>query len=64
LLMLMAFGPSLKEIRGRHAITILIILLLSAVFFFMLFQTVNKYSGKVEPRMEKQGQIGVNRRVG
>jgi hypothetical protein len=56
LLMLLAFGPSLKEIRGRHAITVLIVLLLGAVFFFMLFQTVNKFGGKVAPRLERQGQ--------
>ena len=56
LLMLMAFGPSVKDLRGRHAITILILLLLGAGFFFMLIQTVNKYGRKAEPRLEKLGQ--------
>jgi len=58
LLVLMAFAPPLKEIRGRHAITTLILLLLGAGFFLMLFQTVNKYGGKAQPRIEKQGQNG------
>ena len=57
LLMLMAFAPPLKEIRGRHAITILILLLLGAGFFFMLIRTVNKYGRKAEPRIEKLGQL-------
>ncbi len=56
LLMLMAFGPAVKEIRGRHAITVLILMLLGAGFFFMLFQTLNKFGGKVEPRIGKPGK--------
>lgn len=52
-LMLMAFGPSIKEIRGKHAVTIVILLLLAAVFFILLFQTVNKYGGRVKPRSER-----------
>jgi uncharacterized integral membrane protein len=55
-LVLMAFGPSVKEIRGKHAITIAILLILGAGFFFLLFQTVNKYGGKVHPRTQKPGQ--------
>jgi hypothetical protein len=64
LLVLMAFAPPLKEIRGRHAITILILMLLGTGFFLMLYQTVNKYGGKVQPRIEKrqkQGPTGVAR---
>ena len=52
-LMLMAFGPSVKEIRGKHAVTIVILLLLAAAFFVLLFQTVNKYGGRVKPRSER-----------
>ena len=55
--MLMAFAPPLKEIRGRRAITVLVLLFLGAGFFFMLIQTVNKYGGKMAPRTEKLGQI-------
>ena len=60
LLLLMAFGPSAKEFRGRHLITILILLLLGAAFFFMLFRTIDKFRGKVEPRFENLGQRGPN----
>ena len=52
-LMLMAFGPSVREIRGKHAVTIVILLLLAAAFFILLFQTVNKYGGRVKPRSER-----------
>lgn len=52
-LILMAFGPSVKEIRGKHAVTIVILLLLAAAFFVLLFQTVNKYGGRVKPRSER-----------
>ena len=58
LLTLLAFAPPLKEVRGKHAITVLILVLLGAVFFIMLFQTVNKYGGKIAPRQEKPGQKG------
>ena len=54
-LMLMAFGPSIKEIRGTHAVIIVILLLFGAGFFILLFQTVNKYGGKVKPRSERPG---------
>jgi hypothetical protein len=56
LLMLLAFGPSLKVFHGRHAITVLIVLLLGAGFFFMLIRTVNKYGQKAQPRLEKPGR--------
>lgn len=56
LLLLMAFAPSPKEFRGNHKIMTLIILLLGAGFFFMLFRTVNRYGRKVEPRIEKLEQ--------
>ncbi len=60
LLMLMAFAPSPKEFRGNHKIMTLIILLLGAGFFFMLFRTVNRYGRKAEPRIEKLEQKGPN----
>jgi len=53
-LILMAFGPSIKEIRGRHAVTILILLVLAAGFFFLLIRTVNKYGERVKPRLERR----------
>ena len=58
LLALLAFAPPLKKIRGRHAITVLILLLLGAGFFFLLFRTVNKYGEKAQPHLEKTGQKG------
>ncbi len=54
-LMLMAFGPSIKEIRGKHAVAIVILLALAVGFFVLLFQTVNKYGGRVKPRSERPG---------
>jgi hypothetical protein len=60
LLLLMAFGPSAKEFRGPHAITILILLLLGAGFFLMLFRTLDRFRGKVGPRIEKLGPRGSN----
>jgi hypothetical protein len=64
LLMLTAFGPSIREFRGKHAITLLILLLLGAGFFVLLIRTVNKYAGKVQPRIENRepkGPAGVSR---
>jgi hypothetical protein len=55
-LALMAFGPSVKEMRGEHAITIAFLLILATAFFSLLFQTVNKYGGRVHPRTQKLGQ--------
>jgi DNA-binding HxlR family transcriptional regulator len=57
-LALMAFAPSIKEIRGKHAITIVILLLLGVGFFSFLFQTVNKYGVKVKPRPERKEMYG------
>ncbi len=58
LLLLMAFAPSPREFRGSHRITVLILLLVGAGFFFMLFRTLNKYGRKVEPPIEKLEQKG------
>jgi hypothetical protein len=52
-LMLMAFGPSVKEIRGKHAVTIVVLMILATGFFILLFQTVNKYGERVKPRSDK-----------
>ena len=54
-LMLMAFGPSIREIRGKHAFMIVILLLLGTGFFILLFQTVNRYGGKVKPGPGRSG---------
>jgi hypothetical protein len=52
-LALMAFGPAIKEIRGKHAVTLVILLLMGAGFFLLLLKTVNNYGGGVKPRPEK-----------
>jgi hypothetical protein len=57
LLMLMAFAPSVKEFRGKQAITALILLLLGAAFFLLLLRTINDFGGKAEPRQDKIGRI-------
>ena len=54
-LVLMAFGPSIKEIREKHVVTILILLALGMGFFVLLFQFVNKYGGKGDPHPEGPG---------
>jgi hypothetical protein len=69
LLLLLAFAPSPKEFRGSHKITILIILLVGAGFFFMLFWTLNRSRGKVAPPYRKAGKdpagtLGVGPRAG
>jgi hypothetical protein len=53
-LALMAFGPSVKELRGRHAATMVVLLLLGTAFFVLLLQSVNKYGGKIQPSRERQ----------
>ena len=54
-LALLAFGPSVREIRGRHVVTTIILLLLGATFFALLLRTVNKYGDEVKPRPRIQG---------
>lgn len=49
-LALMAFAPSIREIRGRHAVTIALLLVLAVGFFALFFRAVNKYGGRVRPR--------------
>jgi len=56
LLMLPAFGPSVKRLQKRHVLTILILLALGVGFFFMLFRTLDRSRGRVEPRLEKTGR--------
>ena len=58
---MLAFAPPLKEVQGKHAITVLILLLLGAVFFIMLFQTVNKYGGKIAPKPGQKGPAAAAR---
>jgi hypothetical protein len=48
-LCLLAFGPSVKEFRGRHAVTLALLLLLGIVFFVLLLQSVNKFGGRIQP---------------
>lgn len=49
-LALLAFGPSIKEIRGRHAAAVIVLLVLAGAFFLFFFREVNKYGGRVGPR--------------
>jgi len=49
-LALLAFMPPVKELRGRHAVTVAILLGLGAVFFVLLLRTVNRYGNDVAPR--------------
>jgi hypothetical protein len=54
-LALLAFGPSVKELRGRHAVTIAILLGLGTAFFVLLLRTVNKYGNEIGPRPAIRG---------
>ncbi len=53
-LALLAFGPSVREIRRKHIVTTVILLLLGTTFFVLLLRTVNKYGGEVKPRPKIQ----------
>jgi hypothetical protein len=52
-LALMAFGPSIKEIRGKHVATMVVLLLLGLGFFILLIQSVNRYGGRIKPNPER-----------
>jgi hypothetical protein len=54
-LALLAFGPSIRELRGRHGVTIAILLGLGVVFFVLLLRTVHKYGNDVAPRPAVRG---------
>lgn len=56
-LALMSFGPSIKELRGKHAVTIAILLGLGAAFFVLLLRTVNKYGNEIGPRPAIRGTV-------
>jgi hypothetical protein len=57
-LLLVAFAPSPKEFRGNHTLMTLVLLLVGAGFFFMLFRTLNRSLRKAEPRIERLEQRG------
>lgn len=56
-LLLLAFGPSVKEVRGKHAVTVVILLVLAAIFFVLFFRTVNKYGDRVRPAKPVTGAL-------
>jgi hypothetical protein len=54
-LVLLAFLPPPREMRGRHAVTAALLIALGAVFFVLLLRTVNKYGNELEPRPGGRG---------
>lgn len=60
-LALMAFGPSVREIRGKHVLTISLLLALGFGFFLLLVRTVNKFGGRVQPRPARPASAQIQR---
>lgn len=54
-LALLAFGPSVREIRSKHTVILMILLALGTTFFILLLGTVNKYGDEVGPRPKIRG---------
>jgi hypothetical protein len=58
-LVLLAFLPPARELRGRHAVTAAVLIALGAVFFVLLLQAVNKYGDEFGPRPgDRNGRAG------
>jgi hypothetical protein len=54
-LALLAFAPSIREVRRNHVVTVAILLLLGAAFFILLLRAVNTYGGTIGPRPGVRG---------
>jgi len=61
-LVLLAFLPPARDLRGRHAFAAAVLLALGAAFFILLLRTVNKYGDRIGPRPARPSLSGKDRR--
>jgi hypothetical protein len=56
-LILMAFLPPPRELRGRHAVAAAVLIALGAVFFVLLLRAIDKHGDGIGPRPAIRGSV-------